>query len=161
MTTRFMQKGLTRFYLVPTIANQTTLLPTVAEVAAGTRIDTQLAEVSGFSFANETIETPDMSSTFDKSIPGGDKADASSLTNYELKTSDTIKTALAKGTNAYIVIFPYGTAGATPAIADKCDVWPVTIASRVRAYSAGNEASKYTASFAMTAEPKFELTLAA
>src|SRR5262252_3737665 len=149
---RFMQKGITRFYFVPTIAS-TTLTTTTAEVTAGTRLDTQLGEVSGFAFANNPITTPDMSSTFIPNIPGEEKADDSSLKFYEDKTTNPIRTALAKGTVGFVCIFATGVAGAAPAIADKCDVWPIQIASNVRGYSAGNEASMYTVSFAMTAVP--------
>lgn len=157
---RFMQKGTTKFWFAPTIASAT-LVPTAAEVNAGTRMDTELAEISGFAFSNSPIATPDMANTFTSSIPGEDVADTSSLTFYEQKapTTNPIRTAQAKGTVGYVVIFFGGIAGATPAAADKCDVWPVQVASNVRTYSAGNEASRYVITYAMTATPGFDKTL--
>lgn len=157
---RFMRKGTTRFYYVPTIASAT-LQPTTAEVTAGTRLDTVLAEVNGFSFANDVITTPDMSSTFDANIPGTDAAEDSSLVFYEDKTfaSNTQKTAIAKGTTGFICVFFQGIAGAAPAAADKCDVWPILVAANVRLYTAGNEAAQWRADFAITATPLFDRTM--
>lgn len=159
---RFMQKGTTRFYFAPTIASAT-LVPTVAEITAGTRLDAELAEISGFAFSNSEIATPDMASTFTGNIPGEDVAEKSMLTFYEHKppTANPIRTALAKGTAGYIVIFFGGIAGATPAIADVCDVWPITVASNVRGYSAGNESSRYVVTFTMSSVPGFDKAIAA
>ena len=85
---RFMQKGTTKWWFVPTIASAT-LVPTAAEVNAGTREDTELAEVNGFAFANSPIATPDMANTFTSNIPGEDTAETSSLTFYEHKAPTT------------------------------------------------------------------------
>lgn len=155
---RFMRKGTTRLYWVPTIASAT-LVPTTAEVTAGTRLDTQIAEINGFAFSNNPIAVPDMSTTFVPNIAGEDTSDESSLVFYEDKTSNPIKTAQAKGANGYIVIFYAGIAGANPAIGDKCDVWPSQVASVSRQYTAGNEAAKYQITYAPTATPGEEKTL--
>lgn len=155
---RFMRKGTTRFYFVPTIASAD-LIPTAAEVTAGTRLDPQLAEVNGFNFSNSPIATPDMASTFVSSIPGEDSAADSNITYYEDKTSNPIKTAQAKGTTGYIVIFFAGIAGAAPAAGDDADVWPVQIASVSRMYTAGNEAAQYQVVYTPTAPPAEDVTL--
>ena len=159
---RYMQKGTTKFYFVPTIAGAD-LIPTPTEIGAGDYIGADIADVSGFNFENDPISTPDMDSTFDSSIPGTDKADNSSLTFYEHVglAANTVKTLLAKGTTGYIVVFPYGIAGANPAANDECDVWPVQVASNSRAYSAGNEASKFTVMFSITAEPALDVEVTA
>lgn len=152
---RYMQKGTTKLYFVPTIASAT-LAPTAAEVNAGTNMTPQINEITGFSFANDTIETRDMSSTFVSNIPGEDAAEDSSLVFYEDKTSNPIKTAVAKGTTGYVCIFFKGTAGASPAAGDVCDVWPVQVAANVRQYTAANEAAMWRAEFAVTATPGFD-----
>lgn len=157
---RFMRKGTTRFYFVPTIGSAT-LAPTAAEVTAGTRLDTQLATIQGFTFSNSPIQTPDMATTFVSQIGGEDAAEDSSLDFYEDKTSNPISTALAKGTAGYVVIFPRGVAGSVPAAADKCDVWPVTVTSNSKQFTADNAAGMYQVKFATTAEPGFEKTVVA
>lgn len=155
---RFMRKGITRFYLVTTIASGS-LVPTAAEVNAGTRLDTQLAEINGLSFENNPIEVPDMASAFVAQIGGEDKAADTSLTFYEDKVSNPIKTAQPKGYVGFIVVFYSGIAGGTPAAGDKCDVWPTTVTSNSRQYTAGNEAAKYMVKYAMTAPPGEDKTL--
>jgi hypothetical protein len=149
---RFMRKGVTKVYFVPTIAS-TTLVPTTAEVTAGTRLDTQLEAINGFSYANNPIHVPDMSTPFVPDIPGEDSVAASKLTFYEDKVTNAIKTAQPKSTVGYIVFFYAGTAGAVPAAGDKCDVWPIIVASVARMYSAANEAAKYEIDYAPTAPP--------
>ncbi len=154
---RFSQKGTAKFFFVPTIAS--TAAPTAVEVNAGTELTGQLAEVNGFEFKNEPIPTPTMATSFDAQVPGQDTVDASSLGFWEDKTTNPIKTALPKGTSGYVVIFFKGTAGASPAAADKAEVWPVTVSSVHRRYTAGNEAAMYTVDFAMTAPPSVDVAL--
>lgn len=158
MAVRYMRKGVTKLYFVPTIASAT-LVPTATEVNAGTSLSPQMATLGGFSFANQPITVPDMDNTFEAKIPGQDAADDSNITFYELNGSNPIYTALPKGTVGYVVIFPIGIAGATPAAADKADVWPVQVGSRTRQYTADNEAAKYMVSFTPTAAPGFDKVL--
>jgi hypothetical protein len=155
---RFMRKGITRWYFVPSIASGS-LVPTAAEVNAGTRVDGQLAEVNGFSFQNNPIMVPDMSTTYTSQIGGEDSSDDSSMVFYEDQTSNPIRTALAKGTAGFMVIFKSGVAGASPAAGDKADVWPTTITSNAAQYTADNEAAKYMVSMAITARPVADITV--
>jgi hypothetical protein len=148
---RFMRKGRTKIFWVLTIANLSA--PTAAEVNGGTRIDTELAEINGFSFANTPIDTPDMATTFVSKIPGEDTVGESNMTFYEQTTTNPISTALAKGTVGNVVIFYNGTAGATPAAADKAEVWPCIVASNAKLYTTSNEAAKYMVVFTNTAGP--------
>lgn len=156
---RFMRKGTTKLWFVPTIAALAT--PTVAEITAGTDLTDELAEITGFNFSNNPIDTPDMGSTFVGKIPGEDTTDSSDLTFYEDDTTNPISTALAKGTIGYVVIFPRGIAGAAPAAADVADVWPAQVASNSKTYSADNEAAKYKVMFTLTAEPSEDAVVAA
>lgn len=155
---RFMRKGTTKFYFVPTIA--ALAAPTVAEVTAGTHLSPQMAEVNGFTFSNSPIQTPDMNSRFVSQIPGEDSTDESSIVFYEDKSTNPIRTALAKDTNGFIVIFSGGLAGATPAASDKCEVWPVTVSSNARRYTADNSAAQYEVKFATTSPPEQNATVA-
>jgi hypothetical protein len=146
---RFMRKGKSKIFWVLTIANLSA--PTAAEVNAGTRIDTELAEINGFTFANSPIDVPDMSTAFVSKIPGEDTVTDSNMTFYEQSTTNPISTALAKGATGNVVIFYNGTAGALPAAADKCEVWPAIVASNARMYTVANEAAKYQVVFTNTA----------
>lgn len=148
--TRFNRKGVTRIYFVPTIAS-TSLIPTDAEITAGTDYTAQINAIDGFSLENTPIETPDMASTFVSKIGGDDSAADSSLTFYEDSALDDIETDLAKGTSGYIVIF---SKGKTPG-AKGMDVYPVTVVSNSKAYTTDNEAAKITVQFTVTARPVF------
>lgn len=155
--TRFMRKGTTKVFFVATVAAAPAI--TASEVNAGINCTPQIMEMNGFTFANNPISTPDMDSRFVTQVPGEDTAETSNLVMYERKGgSDTIKAALVKDATGYLVIFPTGIAGASPAAADKAEAWPVTISSNVRRYTAGNEAAQYQANFAITAQP-FDVTL--
>lgn len=153
---RFSRKGIAKFHFVPTIANLNG--PTVAEITAGEDITPDIAEVSGFEFANSPIVTPDLATTFSPQISGEDVAAESSITFYERDDSTTIMAALAKGADGYVVIFPKSSAIAAAA---KVEVWPVTVASNSRQYTAENEAAKFRVVFSVTAVPDQDSTVAA
>ena len=151
---RFNRKGITRIYFVPTIASPS-LVPTDAEITAGTDYTAQINAIDGFSLENTPIETPDMASTFVSKIGGDDSAADSSLTFYEDTVTDDIETELAKGTSGFIVIF---SKGKTPS-AKGMDVYPVTVVSNSKAYTTDNEAAKITVQFTITARPVFNQTV--
>lgn len=150
---RFNRKGTTQIYFLPTIA-ATTLIPTTTEVTAGTDYTGQLNAIDGWSLENQPIETPDMASTFVSKIGGDDSAADSSLTFYEDSTLDDIETNLAKGTSGFIVIFSKGKTTGNKGM----DVFPVTVVSNSKAYTADNEAAKITVQFTITARPLFNGT---
>lgn len=151
---RFNRKGTTKIYYLPTIA-ATTLIPTSTEIAGGTDYTPLITAIDGWSLENQPIETPDMASTFVSKIGGDDSAADSSLTFYEDLTADDIETDLAKGTSGYIVIFSKGKATGNKGM----DVFPVTVVSNSKAYTADNEAAKITVQFTVTARPVFNQTV--
>lgn len=153
-TGAYYRKGITKVYFSPTIATKAT--PTVAEMTASTSLSAggNLADMAGFSFKNTPIPTPDMDSTFTSTIPGDDTSDDSSLTFYEPKTgTDTNYATLAKGTAGYIVIFYRGIAGASPAVAEKCEVWPIVSAGPARQYGSDAVAAKWMCTLTPSAPP--------
>ncbi len=153
---RFNRKEHTRIKFLPTIAS-TSLLPTRAEITAGTEYTQQINAIEGWSLENQPIETPDMASTFVSKIGGDDSAADSSITFYEDKTLDDIETDLAKGTTGYMVIFSKGDIAATKGM----DVYPVSVVSNSKAYTTDNEAAKITVQFTITSRPAFNQTVPA
>jgi hypothetical protein len=153
---RFNRKELTRIKFLPTIAS-TSLLPTRAEITAGTDYTDQITAVDGWSIENQPIETPDMGSTFVSKIDGDDQAADSSLTFYEDNTLDDIETDLAKGTSGYICIFSKGDIASAKGL----DVFPVKVASNSKGYSTDNEAAKVTVQFVITDRPALNQTVPA
>lgn len=163
MAVRFMQKGTTKFYFYPALTGAGGVPDASTDNAAAEDVTGDIAEVSGFNFANDPIETPDMENTFTPSIPGRDKADNSSMTFYDRVglANNPAKASMPKGTTGFMVIFPYGLAGASPAAGDECDVWPIQVASVSRGYSAGNEASKNVFMFTITDVPVLDVEVVA
>lgn len=156
----FFRRGTTKVWFCPTVAS-TSLVPTVAEITAGTKL-VNIADMSGFSFSNNPITTPDMDSVFDSQIPGVDAAEDSVLTFYEPKTgTDALFATLAKGVTGYIVIFYRGIAGANPAIADKCEVWPIVSSGPRRMYGMDASAARWSVTLSPAAPPNVNVTLAA
>jgi hypothetical protein len=160
MAVRYMRKGVSGVILVPTIASAT-LAPTVAEVNAGTVLNTQLTELNGFEFSNSPINAPDFDSTFVSQVSGEDAAAASSLVFHELNTyvSNLIKIALPKGTVANIVLSPYKKAPL--AAADKVETWPIVVTAAPRIWTSGNETAKYRVGVALTAPPAIDIAVLA
>lgn len=158
---RFFRRGKTRFYfLTATPASLTA--PTVAEINAGTNLTTAVAEVAGFTFANQPIETPDFGSAYVSRIPGPDQAEDSALTFYEDRTSNPLRTTLAKGVQGYIAMLPGGGSGAAgaPAIGDKVDLFHVEVASTPREISAGNDPARWRCELTVLDAPSIDSTLA-
>jgi hypothetical protein len=145
---KYMRRGTTIFRFVPTIA-ASSMIPTRSELSGGTNLTPAIAEVDGWSQTNNTIETPDMADTFDSKIPGSDAADDSSITFYEDEDTNTIETALAKGTTGYVVILRKGDVPASQSM----DVFPVRVASQSPQYTADNEAAKFMVNFVITSRP--------
>lgn len=156
---RYFRRGTTKIYFVPTITN--TASPTVAQLAAGTELTCEVAEISGFAFQNNPIDVPDMCAEFVKKIPGEDTADDSEMTFYEDDTSNPLLVTLAKGQQGYIVFFPYGTGGANPIAGDDCEVWPVSVAKTTREWSAGNDPARFMTTFTITNVPGLAVTVVA
>lgn len=151
---RFMRRGVTKVYFVAG-----TTSPLLATSVTSTRIDVDIEAMTGFTFVSQPIDVPDMATTFTSKIAGDDMVDKSNIVLYEDATSATIRTALAKGTVGFVVIFSKGLSGSTPAAGDVCDVWPCTIGSNARQYSAGNEAAKYNVEFIPTSPPAIDRAL--
>lgn len=151
---RFNRKGTTKIYFLPTIASAS-LLPTTAEITSGTDYTDQINAIEGWALENQPIETPDMASTFVSKIGGDDSAADSSLTFYEDSELDDVETELAKGTSGFVVIFSKGKTSGNKGM----DVFPVTIVSNSKAYTADNEAAKITVQFTITARPVFNQTV--
>lgn len=155
---RFIRKGVSKFYFLPAAAGYLadgSGAPTAAEIAAGTDLTPSVADVAGWNLSNNTVTTPDMSTTFDATIPGTDTAADSSLTFWEDDSTSVIETLLPKGTTGFIYIQRKG-AGA--AKTKSADLFPVRVAVKSPAYSAGNEGAQFQVQFAITSRPSLDTT---
>ncbi|WP_326737045.1 phage tail tube protein [Streptomyces sp. NBC_01022] len=153
---RFMRRGVTKIYFLPEITAATNI-PTRQEITTGTELSGAISDIAGWSLGNSPIDTPDLGSTLTTSIPGEDKADASTLTFYEDKAGDVIETLLSKGEEGYVVILRKGDVPASKSM----DIFPVRVASRAPAYSAGSDPAKFTVTFAVADDPTLDAAVPA
>lgn len=150
--TRFLRRGISKIYWLKKVNNPQR--PTRTEISAPNRFDLTKAvsDIEGWALENEPIETPDMGTTFNSSIPGNDKAESSSLTFYEDRFSDDIEKELPKGAQGYVVFLRKGDIPGSRSV----DVFPVQVATRAATYSTGNEAAKFQVTFTVTEEPSLD-----
>jgi hypothetical protein len=129
-----MRRGVTKFFFLKTIAGAGNV-PVRTELTGtnATDLSGAISDIAGWSLANSPIDTPDLGSALTTNIPGEDKADSSTLTFYEDQAAETIETLLSKGVEGFIVILRKGDVPASKSM----DVFPVRVASRAPAYSAG------------------------
>jgi hypothetical protein len=142
----FFRRGKSKIYFLPAIANLAA--PTAPEFTAGQDLSEAVVAIGGFQFSNSPIATPDLATTFDSQIPGSDTADNTSLTFKDDVAATVIRTALAKGTNGYIVLCPYG-----KVTAKRAETWPVTSTGFNDQWDLGNTAAQAMVQFAVTAPP--------
>lgn len=144
---RYFPTGTTRYLYLPTIAAPT-LIPTRAEINAGTDLSTDLAEVSGFTVSSDLIDTPDINKRFTSRIPGRITAEDSSLVFYEDRVGDDVRAMLPRDTSGFIVRLGNGDVPASLG-----DTFPITVSSLAKNEGTDDEAAKLTVEFAITDEP--------
>lgn len=153
-----MRRGVTKFFFLKAIAGAGNV-PVRTELTGtnATDLSGAISDIAGWSLANSPIDTPDLGSTLTTNIPGEDKADSSTLTFYEDQAAETIETLLSKGVEGFIVILRKGDVPASKSM----DVFPVRVASRAAAYSAGSDPAKFTVSFAISGTPTLDAAVPA
>lgn len=152
-TTRYFRPETSKVYFVNAMASY--LTPTRAELNAGTDLSDEVAAVEGFQVTGETIDTPDMGSTFTGKIPGRTTADDSSLTFYASDDSADVRTLLPRGTTGYVVWLDEGDTQDY-----KMDVYPVRVVSAPKIRDL-EDAAKITINFAVTRVPAENVTIPA
>lgn len=157
---RFMAKGTSKFKWTPTLTDSVSPYSvTRMEITNAIDLTSDISDIAGMSFANDPVATPDLSTTFETSIPGSDTAQPPVLTFYErddTAANHTIQTALAKGSSGYILAFRYG-----DVTGRELEIWKVTSTGINRQWTAANEAAKYVVTFAVTAVPTLNATVPA
>lgn len=151
---KFFRRGKSKVLFVPAVANPAA--PTTVELAAGIDLSEQTAEISGWEFTGSRIPTPNLANNFTPQITGEDTVGDASITFYDDDANDDVRTALAKGTQGFIVFEPYG-AG----VGKRAETWTVQTQSVSDAYTVGNEAAKFAVGFAVTEVPEQEAVLPA
>lgn len=142
---RFYRRGVSKMKFLPAVVGTS---PTRAEITAGVDISPQVSDISGFSLQNNPISTPDLGTSFDSQIVGSDSAADSAVTLYDDDASSALRTAMAKGTAGFMILFPYGDTATK-----RLEKFPATSTGVNDQWSTGAEAAKVVVSFAITSTP--------
>jgi hypothetical protein len=157
---RFNRRGNTGVYYVPTLAS--TSSPSAATINAGTALHEVMAAWTGFTSEQADLPVPDMGSTWEGTIPGGETPAASSITIYagsdDADDEEVARAALVEGDEGYIVVVKRAKAAAA---ADPVDVFPVRIKSSNDEYSADNAAARFVVGFTIYDPPSKNVDAAA
>lgn len=151
-TNRYFNRGLTKCYFVPMIADKEA--PTRTELDAGTDLSPEISEIDGWIVSSETIETPDLATPYTGSIPGSTSAEDSSLTLYADTGGMDARTLLPRGTSGFIV---WMDGGDEPD--GLMDVFPIRVSSVGKTRSTDDEAATLEVQFAVPREPAENVTI--
>lgn len=148
--------------------------PTVAELTAAVNLSHHMTR-DGLKTPStgNTIDASDAGSRFNSTAPGTYGGDAAEYMGHRdsKSASDLAWTTLEAGTAGFLVVARagfhqdassgLGTPDGTPTVADRCEVYPVTVISRAPSDTADNETAKFTAQLAITGEPVQDAVVAA
>lgn len=155
---RFFRRGTSEAVFAPAVADPTA--PTRTEITNGTPLTNEIADVNGFELSNDNIGTPDLSDTFTGQIDGEDTVSDSSLTFYDDEAGGgapgDIRAALAKGTQGFIILMPYGDVAGR-----RAEVWPVKSNGVNDEWSLGNDPARFVIGFAVQSRPTQNATIPA
>lgn len=146
-TSRYINPGTTKVYLVDTIANKNA--PTRAELDDGLDVSEQIASVSGWLVSGAAVETPDLASEFTSNIPGRTNAAESSIEYWADKTGQDLRDRSERNTNLFVVWMDGGDVAGY-----LMDIFPVRVLSQGKTRSVeGTDAARVPVQYSITSVP--------
>lgn len=150
--------GMIRVYHVPTIANKAA--PTVAELNAGTRLDTVMTPDGwGVEASTAEVDNSSLSSTYD-TRSAGRRSFGGSITVKRQAGSDAVFSTLVYQATGFLVKRDAKAAGDAWAAGDKVEVYPVQYGERNR-QSGPNTVQRYSVPVFVTDDAATGATVAA
>lgn len=164
-STRYFDVATTKIYYLPAIA-ATTLVPTRAEMNAGTNLTPEVIDLVGWVVDVEYFDTQNLNTTFRTKAPGNKFCADSSLLLYTSRTGLDVRTVLIPGAIGAIMFLDGGDVGG-----NRAEVYPVTVGAIAVLRSTGNDttgsggntlvASMVRVGFAITGAPNQAVTVPA
>ena len=153
-STRYTSIGLTKVYYLPAVAS-TSLIPTRAEMNAGTDLSPEIADWTGWIVTGVQINTPDLSTVFETSISGRVSAAKSSITFYASKSGVDVTAILPRTTTGFIQWLDGGDISG-----NQCEVYPITVlANGIDRDNKMTLADRVMVDFAITKTPAQNVTI--
>lgn len=150
---RFFQPGNVGVLFLPTIV-AANLVPTAAEVTAGTDVTRELDDWSGWTVSTAFLETKDASTVLRPQLAGAVTFEGSSMTFNGSKNGTDARTVFTRGQSGYIII---GDAGVQTG--KKADVYPVTVGAVAKLRNLDSTNFKIRVDFGITAVPAEDITM--
>lgn len=125
-TDRFGYKNNRGMVWLPDIADTSGLVPTEAEINAGTDFTCSVQAISGFAISPRYAELQDLCSDVDGKVFDGASLDDSAITFYLAQDEDDAMGFFTKGDQGFVLDCPYGFAGLKRAWVWKSEVSAVT-----------------------------------
>lgn len=144
----FVRRGVTKYKWATAVAAPAT--PTRAEINAAVNLGSKLNDLTGLTSTRTTVDRPDMDNKFTAKVAGVDEVPDIAFTFHDDDDSATaaIRTALAEGTNGYLLVLTYGDVPGK-----RMEVWPAQTLAVNDQHTAGNETAKFAVGFAPTSTP--------
>lgn len=152
--------GNTRASWVPAVASLTA--PTVAELNAGTQLQSTLTAdgLIGFEASTAEVDTTSLASTFDTKTIGRDSFSGTMLRLKKQSGTDTIFNTLTRGTAGYIVIRRDVAETTAWTVGQKVEVFPVTCGRERNLPPEANSLRKYEVPTPITSAPELRAVVA-
>jgi len=144
-------------------ADDVTLVPTAAEIAAATELTDFVISLTASSQGN-TVPTPKLKSLFEPSIPGTSTAQfTAEMYRDSVLADDVAWNTLPRNTEGVFYIARFGGTGTDllPIADDVVEVWPVRVSSRAPSAMTSNTAQTFTLTCSVPQEPNEAATVAA
>lgn len=123
--------------------------PKIADVTSAVDLTHFITSINASATGN-AVPTPSFDTLFETTIIGTSTA-TFTADFYRDDTTDTAWTTLPRGTDGFFIIARFG--GIPSTVADKCEVWPVTVLSRSMSNMANNTVETFTVTCAVPDEP--------
>lgn len=152
---RYIYPGTAKVYFLPSVASISSV--TRAEINAATATLTSpastaeegLREMSGFEASNSDSDAADVSSRFQKTVPGLISGGSAQSVHTSSSTTKSVFNALAPDTTGYVLICPEGDAASRP-----YECFPVRVSARNRANpTRSGDVATFTVSYSITEAP--------
>jgi hypothetical protein len=154
---RFVYEGNTNVYWLTTIA--TTSTPRLNEITAGTALTNFVAKDGvAVNITGNNVDSATIAEIFDAQVVGSWGAELE-LTMFRDDTTDSAWNLCVHGTNGYIVIDRFDTAGTSPSNGDKVEVYPAEMHQPSPENSAANTVVRFVEKFAVTGQPNLKATV--
>ena len=152
----YITPGLSKVFWAASITAPTG--PSAAEINAGTEITNALQGMPDAPRTGNVADDSDLSTRVDKQQRGTISLGEITLRIKRTTATETEYSALAEDDSGFLIVFRKGTAGASPAAGDVCDVYTVDVNVKGPGTPGRNEVDFALATLINTDVPNYDVT---